>query len=89
MVPVNRLPCCRIAYPETKHNSKFKGNQFSSIDNLSTEQKTFVEDTAEKIGVNKRTIYREIDRANKIIEEAKQVIKEKDLPNVMAISNKI
>lgn len=70
MVPVNRLPCCRIAYPETK---KGAFNQHTKVlnANLANSKPTFVEDTMNKTKESTRSIYRSITRAEKIIPEAK------------------
>lgn len=65
--------------PETKHNSKFKGNQFRSNDTMSSDQKTFTEDTADKLGQSQRNIQRSVARAENIIEEVEDDIKELDI----------
>lgn len=70
-------------YPETK---KGAFNQHTKVlnANLANSKPTFVEDTMNKTKESTRSIYRSITRAEKIIPEAKQVIKEKDLPKIQA-----
>lgn len=55
-------------HPETKHNAKFKGNQFSSNGIIPSEQKTFSEDTADKLGQSQSNIQKSVARGEKIIE---------------------
>ena len=67
-------------HPETKHNSKFKGNQFRSSEIISSDQKTFTEDTADKLGQSQRNIQRSVARAESIEdEEVIEQIKELDI----------
>ena len=44
-------------------------------DNLSATAKTFAEDTADKLGVNARTVRRQVQMAKNMIPEAKEVLK--------------
>lgn len=67
-------------HPETKHNSKFKGNQFRSSEIISSDQKTFTEDTADKLGQSQRNIQMSVARAESIEdEEVIEQIKELDI----------
>jgi N6-adenosine-specific RNA methylase IME4 len=67
-------------HPETKHNSKFKGNQFRSNGIMSSDQKTFTKDTADKLGQSQSNIQRSVARAERIEdEEVIEQIKELDI----------
>jgi ParB family chromosome partitioning protein len=68
-----------LLHPETKHNAKFKGNQFRPKEIISSEQKTFTEDTAEKTGVTARTVRSSIQRAEKIAPELEEQIIKLDI----------
>jgi len=65
-------------HPETKHgntkerNEKVKRNNFVS-------QKTFTENTADKVGVTARSIQTSIKRSNDIVEDLKPKLKELDV----------
>ena len=69
-------------YPETKNGGDRKSDKIRTTSCRS--DKAFTEDTAAKVGVSKRSIERSIFRAEKIIPEAKEVIKENDLPKFQA-----
>jgi ParB-like chromosome segregation protein Spo0J len=74
-------------YPESKPEEQRKkglnvsGEIISSLE----ETKTFVQDTAEKTGVSERTIQQEIQIATNLIPEAKEVVKELDLPKTQVL----
>ncbi|MGO3285965.1 MAG: Spo0J and IME4 domain-containing protein [Mesonia sp.] len=70
-------------YPETKHGGDRKSDKIK-LQNLQLEKPTFIEDTSKKTNESNRSIYQSITRAEKIIPEAKQVIKEKDFPKFQA-----
>jgi N6-adenosine-specific RNA methylase IME4 len=67
-------------HPETKHNSKFKGNQFRSNGIIPSDQKTFTKDTADKLGQSQSNIQKSVARAERIEdEEVIEQIKELDI----------
>lgn len=66
-------------HPETKHNAKFKGNQFRSNGIIPSEQKTFTEDTANKLGQSQSNVQKSVARGEKIINEIEEDIKELDI----------
>lgn len=70
-------------HPETKatyEGGRFKGNQYSDLvaDKMSATKKSFVQDTAEKLGVDPRTVRREIQTAKRLTPEAKKIIMDAD-----------
>lgn len=71
-------------HPATKatyDGGGFKGNQYQEVvtDKMSATTKSFVEDTAEKLGVNPRTVRRQIQTAKNLTPEAKQIIRDADV----------
>lgn len=70
-------------HPATKatyDGGGFKGNQYQEVvtDKMSATTKSFVEDTAEKLGVDPRTVRRQIQTAKNLTTEAKQIIRDAD-----------
>lgn len=70
-------------HPETKatyDGGQFKGNQHKNVvtDKVTATTKSFVQDTAEKLGVGPRTVERQIQTAKNLTPEAKGIIKETD-----------
>lgn len=70
-------------YPETKREATLKQNRNVKI--TEREKPSFVEDTSQKTGLSKSTIEKELQIANKIIPEAKPVLKEKEIPKTEAV----
>lgn len=66
-------------HPETKSTQDggpFRGNQHQKAsDKMTLTTKSFVQDTAEKLGVGKRTVEREIQTAKNLTPEAKEIIR--------------
>ena len=55
----------------------FRGNQHQEVnDKMSQTTKSFAQDTAEKLGVNKRTVERQIQAAKNLTTEAKDIIRD-------------
>jgi len=88
-------------YPETKHNAKFKGNQYTkdrleepgsfeqntmSEEPDSFEQKTFSKDTAAKTGYTARKINQDIQIARDLTSEAKEAVIKYDAKKKEALS---
>lgn len=77
---LRRKEIYEMLHPETKarnlpgHTSNYK----SSSDKMSLEDKSFVQDTAEKLGVVPRTVERQIQTAKNLTPEAKKIIKSAD-----------
>ena len=69
-------------HPETKPTSEggpFRGNQHLEVnDKMSPTTKSFVQDTAEKIGTSKRTVERQLQVAKNLTPEAKEIIRNSD-----------
>lgn len=66
-------------HPETKatyNGGQFKGNQYKNMvaDKMTATTKSFVEDTAEKLGVDSRTVRRQIQTARNLTPEAKKIM---------------
>ena len=70
-------------YPETKKEATLKQNR--NPDSGKRETPSFVKDTASKTGVSKSKISEEIQISAKVIPEAKQILKERDLPKTEAL----
>lgn len=70
-------------YPETKREATLK--QYRNPDSGERIKPSFIEDTAKKTGQSKSKIAEEIQISNKVIPEAKELLKEKDLPKTEAI----
>lgn len=67
-------------HPETKatyDGGAFRGNQHQTVvaDKMSATTKSFVDDTADKLGVDPRTVRRELQTAKNLTPEAKEIIK--------------
>lgn len=70
-------------HPETKatyEGGKFRGNQYQNVvaDKMSATTKSFVQDTSEKLGVDPRTVRRQIQTAKNLTPETKKIIKGAD-----------
>lgn len=70
-------------HPETKatyDGGKFRGNQHQNVvaDKMSDTTKSFVDDTAEKLKVDPRTVRRQIQTAKNLTQETKEIIKGTD-----------
>lgn len=64
-------------HPETRQG--MRNGQTSKNDKMTfLETKSFVQDTAEKLGVGKRTVERQIQTAKKLTPETKEIIKDAD-----------
>jgi ParB family chromosome partitioning protein len=70
-------------YPETKREATLKQNRNANI--AEREKPSFVEDTAAKTGLSKRTIETEIQISKNVIPEAKPVLQEQNIPKTEAI----
>jgi len=66
-------------YPETKKDSSERMKKIRRGDKLSLCQKSFTEDTANKIGLSQRTIQRDIQIAEKIDSQVKERIRNTEL----------
>ena len=67
-------------HPETKatyDGGAFRGNQHQNVvaDKMSATTKSFVDDTADRLGVDPRTVRRELQTAKNLTPEAKEIIK--------------
>lgn len=70
-------------HPETKatyEGGSFRGNQYREVvaDKMSATTKSFVKDTAEKLGVDPRTVRRQIQTAKNLTPEAKEIMRDTD-----------
>lgn len=78
-------------HPETKSTNDggpFRGNQHQEVnDKMTLTTKSFVQDTADKLGVGKRTIERELQTAKNLTPGAKEIImsSEKDISKADAL----
>ena len=80
---LRRKEIYEMLHPETKatyKGGKYRGNQHQEVvaDKMSATTKSFVKDTAEKLGVAPRTVRRQIQTAKNLAPEAKEIIKEAD-----------
>lgn len=73
-------------YPETRVGGD-RGNQYTGgkTQELRSDKPSFVEDTASKTGLSKRTIETEIQISKNVIPEAKPVLEEQKIPKTEAI----
>lgn len=75
-------------YPETKVGSMNKSNNYGLLENAEisfSKKPSFVEDTASKTGISKRTIETEIQISKNVIPEAKPVLHEQKIPKTEAV----
>lgn len=65
----------------TYEGGGFKGNQYREVvaDKMAATTKSFVEDTAEKLGIAPRTVRREIQTARNLALEVKKIVKDKNM----------
>lgn len=83
-VLLRRKEIYETLHPESKatyEGGGFKGNQYREVvaDKMAATTKSFVEDTAEKLGIAPRTVRREIQTARNLTPEAKKIVKDKDM----------
>ena len=69
-------------HPETKSTGEggpFRGNQHKEVsDKMTLTTKSFTQDTADRLGVGKRTIERDLQAAKKLTPAAKRIIRQSD-----------
>lgn len=70
-------------HPETKatyDGGEFRGNQHQKVvgENFSATTKSFVQDTADKLGVSPRTVELQIQTAKNLTPEAKEILRDSD-----------
>ena len=70
-------------HPETKatyDGGEFRGNQHQKVvgENFSPTTKSFIQDTADKLGVSPRTVELQIQTAKNLTPEAKEILREAD-----------
>lgn len=80
---LRRKEIYEMLHPETKatyDGGAFRGNQHTNGvgDKMSHTSKSFVQDTADKLGVVPRTVERQIQTARNLTAEAKKIIKESE-----------
>ena len=63
-------------HPETKHGGDRKSEKIKSAKCTFDSEKSFVDDTAEKLGVDPSTIRRQIQTAKNLTSEAKDIIRD-------------
>jgi len=68
-----------VKYPETKKYSSERMKKIRQKEKISICQKSFSEDTAQKLGVSSRTIRHEVQIAEKIDSQVKEKIKDTEL----------
>ena len=77
---LRRKEIYEMLHPETKathEGGPFRGNQHQEVnDKMTQTTKSFVQDTAEKLGVGKRTVERQIQTAKNLTSEAKDIIRD-------------
>lgn len=80
---LRRKEIYEMLHPETKatyDGGSFRGNQHKNVvgDKMSLTRKSFVQDTANKLGIAPRTVERRIKTAKNLTPEAKEIIKDAD-----------
>ena len=80
---LRRKEIYEMLHPETKatyDGGAFRGNQHKNVvtDKMSPTTKSFVQDTADKLGVVPRTVERQIRTARNLAPEAKEIIRSAD-----------
>ena len=77
---LRRKEIYEMLHPEakaTQEGGPFRGNQHQGVsDKMTQTTKSFVQDTAEKLGVGKRTVERQIQTAKNLTAEAKDIIRD-------------
>lgn len=81
---LRRKEIYEMLHPETKatyDGGSFRGNQHKNVvsDKMSLTRKSFVQDTADKLGVAPRTVERQIKTAKNLAPEVKEIIKDTDI----------
>ena len=65
-------------HPEAKHGGDRKSEEIKTAKCKLDSAKSFVKDTAEKLGVNPSTVHRELQTAKNLTPEAKEIIRQSD-----------
>lgn len=64
---------------QTNQGGPFRGNQHREVgDKLTQTTKSFSQDTAEKLGISRRTVERQVQIAKKLTPETKKIIRDSD-----------
>lgn len=72
---LRRKEIYEMLHPETKHGGDRRSEEIKTSKCRFENTKSFVQDTAEKLGVGKRTVERQIQTAKNLTPEAKEIIK--------------
>ena len=81
---LRRKEIYEMLHPETRQGMR-NGQTAKSANLASLETKSFAEDTAEKTGMSKRTVSRLLQIANNLSADAKQIVKDNDMPQDTAL----
>ena len=81
---LRRKELYEMLHPETRQGMR-NGQTSKSANLASLETKSFAEDTAEKTGMSKRTVSRLLQIANNLSADAKQIVKDNDMPQDTAL----
>lgn len=73
---LRRKEIYEMLHPETKHGGDRKSEKIKSAKCTFDSEKSFVDDTAEKLGVDPSTIRRQIQTAKNLTSEAKDIIRD-------------
>ena len=73
---LRRKEIYEVLHPETKNGGDRKSEKIRTSKCRSDSERSFVQDTAEKLGVGKRTVERQIQTARNMTPEAKSIIRE-------------
>ena len=66
---------------QTNQGGPFRGNQHQEVsDKMTQTTKSFAQDTAEKLGVGRRTVERQVQIAKNLTPETKDILREADMP---------
>lgn len=65
-------------HPETRHGGDRKSDEIKTTKSRFENVKSFVQDTADKLGVVPRTVERQIQTAKNLVPEAKEIIRDTD-----------
>lgn len=75
---LRRKEIYEMLHPETKHGGDRKSEEIKTTKCRFDSTKSFVQDTAEKLGVVPRTVERQIQTAKNLTPETKEIIKDTD-----------
>ena len=75
---LRRKAIYELLYPEARNGGDRKSEKIRSAKCASDSVKSFVDDTAEKLGVNPSTVRRQIQTAKNLAPEAKEIIRNAD-----------